>query len=317
MTNLIFSLNVTLPIFLIILFGYILRKINLLSEDFIKVTNRYVFVIALPVMLYLDVAAADVKKDMNPGFFFFCLIVTVIMFLLIWLLSYILLKDKSMVGAFAQASARGSAALLGVAFVQNICGNVGMTPLMIVAAVPFFNILSVLILVCSANTPDNQKKDYGKIKGSIINIAKNPIIIGILLGLISSLLNIELPAIPQKALTMIANTATPMALIAIGGGFDTRQAITKLKPALCASFIKLIGLPLIFLPLAYKLGFRDSEMVAILIMLAAPTTVSCYVMAKNMNNDDVLTANVIVLTTLLSAITLTLWIFILRTFGCI
>ena len=150
-----------------------------------------------------------------------------------------------------------------------------------------------------------------------MNIAKNPIIIGILLGIIASLIKLELPAIPQKTLDMIANTATPMALLAIGGGFDTKQAITKIKPALVATFIKLIALPGVFLPLAYKLGFRDSEMVAILIMLAAPTTVSSYVMAKNMNNDDVLTANVIVLTTLFSAVTLTIWIFMLRSLGCI
>ena len=87
--------------------------------------------------------------------------------------------------------------------------------------------------------------------------------------------------------------------------------------ALGATFIKLIGLPLVFLPFAYKLGFAPSEMVAILIMLASPTTVSCYVMAKNMDNDDILTSNVIVLTTLLSSVTLTLWIFILRSIGCI
>lgn len=314
MDNFIFSINVTIPIFLIILLGYILRRIGFLNDEFVRVINKYVFVVALPVMLFRDIAGTDVRQDMNIKFFLFCLIVTICMFMIVWLVAAIGLKDKSMVGAFAQAGARGSAAILGVAFVENICGEIGMTPLMIVAAVPFFNILSVIILVFNSN---EEKKDYGKIKSACINIAKNPIIIGILLGLIASLIKLHIPTIPSRTLNYVAQTATPMALLAVGAGFDTKQAIAKLKPAVCASLIKLIGLPAVFLPIAYHMGFAPSEMVAILIMLASPTTVSCYVMAKNMHNDDVLTSNVIVLTTLFSSITLTAWIYILRTLGCI
>lgn len=315
MENFIFSINVTIPIFLIILLGYILRKMNFLTDEFVRVANKYVFVVALPVMLFQDIASADVRQDMNMKFFLYCMIVTIIMFFLVWGIAAVCLKDKTMVGAFAQAGARGSAAVLGVAFVENICGSIGMTPLMIVAAVPFFNILSVIILVFNSNSKD--KKDYGKIKAACINIAKNPIIIGIVLGLIASLVKLPLATIPARTLKYISQTATPIALLAVGAGFDTKQAIARLKPAIAATFIKLIGLPMLFLPIAYKLGFAPSEMVAILIMLASPTTVSCYIMAKNMDNDDILTSNVIVLTTLLSSVTLTLWIFVLKTFGCI
>lgn len=315
MQNFIFSVNVTIPIFLVILLGYILRRCNFFSDEFVKVANKYVFNVALPVMLFKDIAAADVKQDMNIKFFLYCLIVTIIMFMAVWGIAALCLKDKSMVGAYAQAASRGSAAVLGVAFVENICGSIGMTPLMIVAAVPFFNVLSVIILVFSA--PKDETKDYGKIKSALINICKNPIIIGIVVGLIASLIGLKLPTIPQRTLTYISNTATPVALLAVGAGFDTKQALTRLKPAIGATIIKLFGLPAVFLPVAYMLGFEASEMVAILIMLASPTTVSCYIMAKNMKNDDVLTSNVIVLTTLLSSVSLTLWIFLLKTFGCI
>ena len=144
MDNFIFSVNVTIPIFLIILLGYILRRIGFLTDEFVRVANKYVFIVALPVMLFRDIAGSDVRKDMNVKFFLFCMIVTIIMFFLVWGIAKLTLKDKTMVGAFAQAGARGSAAILGVAFVENICGEIGMTPLMIVAAVPFFNILSSL-----------------------------------------------------------------------------------------------------------------------------------------------------------------------------
>ncbi len=315
MDNFLFSINVTIPIFLVILLGYILRQKNFITEEFVRVANKYVFSVALPVMLFVDIYPMDVRKDMDVKFFLFCLIVTIVMFFLCWGIAKLAIKDKTMVGAFAQASARGSAAVLGVAFVQNICGRVGMTTLMIVAAVPFFNMLSVIILVFNAN--NSKEKNYGKIKDSFINIAKNPIIIAIALGVAASLFRVDLPVICDRTLGYIAQTATPIALIAIGGGFDKTEAIKRLKPALGASFIKLVGLPALFLPIAYFMGFPPSEMVAILIMLAAPTTISSYVMAKSMDNDHILTSNAIMLTTLLSSVTLTLWVFLLRSIGCI
>lgn len=313
--NFIFSVNATIPIFLIILMGYILRRIDFLTDEFANVANKYVFSVALPVMLFSDISGTNIRQDMDVKFFFFCLIVTIVMFFAVWGIAGLTIKDKSMIGAFTQGAARGSAAILGVAFVENICGEIGMTPLMIVAAVPFFNILSVIILVFNSNEREN--KDYGRIKSSCINIAKNPIIIGILLGLLASLVRLDIPAIPMKTIDYISRTATPIALIAVGAGFDTKQALTRMKPALWASFIKLIGLPMIFLPIAYQIGFAPSEMVAILVMLAAPTTVSSYVMAKSMGNDEVLTSNIIVLTTLISSITLTIWVFVLKSLGCI
>ena len=314
MENFIFSINVTIPIFLVMVLGYILRKINFLTEEFVRVANRYVFVVALPALLFKDISAADVKQEMNPTFFLYCMIVTIVIFFAVWGIAAFCVKDKKMVGAFAQAGARGSAAVLGIAFVENICGEAGMTPLMIVAAVPFFNILSVIILVFNSNT---DKKEYGKIKNAVVNIAKNPIIIGIIVGLVFSLIDIELPAIFNRTVDYVARTATPIALLVVGAGFEFGEAIRKIGPAIGASFIKLIGLPLVFLPIAYKIGFEPSEMVAILIMLASPTTVSCYIMAKNMDNDADLTSNVIVITTLFSSVTLTLWIFVLRSLGCI
>ena len=106
MDNFIFSVNVTIPIFLIILLGYILRRIGFLTDEFVRVANKYVFIVALPVMLFRDIAGSDVRKDMNVKFFLFCMIVTIIMFFLVWGIAKLTLKDKTMVGAFAQGEAR-------------------------------------------------------------------------------------------------------------------------------------------------------------------------------------------------------------------
>lgn len=316
MEDFIFSLNATVPIFLVMILGWILMRIQFFNEEFTKIADKYVFKIALPALLFLDIATADITEDFNMKFILFCMLATIFMFLAVWLLSWLFLKDKSMVGAFAQASARGSAAILGVAFVQNIYGDAGMAPLMIVSAVPFYNILSVVILTFSARDQEGLDRK-AQICKACVNVAKNPIILGIFAGLPFALLHITIPPIPLKAITYVANTATPIALLTIGAGFQGASAIAKLKPALAASFIKLIALPAFFFPIALWLGFRQSELVAILIMLGSPTTVTCYIMAKNMGNDEVLTSSVVVLATLFSSVTLTGWIFLLKTLALI
>ena len=314
MNSLIFSLNSTIPIFLIILLGYILMRVGLFNKDLTRVMDKYVYKIALPVLLFKQVATADIYSEFDIEFVLFCMISTTIMFILVWAGSVLLLKDKSEVGAFAQASARGSAAILGIAFIENIYGSSGMGPLMIVSAVPLYNIYSVIILTFSAKGRTSGK---GAIRQALINIAKNPIIIAILAGLIFAVVRIPLPYIPLKALSYVAQTATPLALLVVGATFEGKQALTKIGPTCAATFIKLILIPLVFLPVAVYMGFRNESLVAIIVMLGSPTTVSCYIMAKNMDNDEHLSSSIIVMSTLLSALTLTGWIFIMRTMGWI
>ena len=113
----------------------------------------------------------------------------------------------------------------------------------------------------------------------------------------------------------IASVTTPLALLSIGASFEGAKAIKKLGPTLGAALIKTVGLAAVFLPCAVALGFRGEELIALLIMLGGPTTPSAYVMSKNMGHEGVLTSSCIALTTLLSALTLTGWIFILRSGG--
>lgn len=315
MDNFIYSINVTIPIFLVILLGWVLKKINIITDEFAETANKYVFKAALPVLLFKDIASTSILDDMNWKFVLFCFLATFVMFTGVWIFAHFYCRNnRESEGAFAQAAARGSAAVLGIAFVENICGDAGMAPLMIVAAVPLFNVYSVIILTFCGR---DKTKGLQGIKKAFINILKNPIIIGILLGIPFSVFDISIPVIFSRTIDYVAQTATPIALIAVGAGFSGDAAIKKLKPALIASFIKLVVLPLIFVSLAICFGFNSSEIVAVLIMSGAPTTVTCYIMAKNMNNDETLSSNVIVLTTVLSSITLTLWIFVLKSMGAI
>lgn len=316
MDSFIFSLNATVPIFAIMVLGYILHRIGFITDEFANVANKFVFKVCLPCMLFLDLKNTDIRHNFDGSYIGFCAVVTIVSILIIWGLSKIFLKDKTEVGAFVQASYRSSAAILGIAFIQNIYGDSGMGPLMIIGAVPLYNVFAVLILTVESNDVSIQNSK-GRIKTTILNILKNPIIIGIVLGILASGIQLKLPQMVEKTIQNLGVMASPLALIAIGAGFEGRKALAKMKPTLAATFIKLVGLAMLVLPIAIHLGFRDQKLLALLIMLASPSTPTAYIMAKNMHGDETLSSSIIVLTTVLSSVTLTGWIFLLRYLGYI
>ena len=314
MDSLIYSLNATIPVFLVIVVGYILKRIGMFNDSFVKCTNKFNFTVTLPVLLFVDLSTTDIIGDFDLSYVLFCAVTTTVVFCGLWIGARLILKDKSLIGEFVQAGYRSSAAILGVAFIQNIYGDSGMAPVMIIGCVPLFNIFAVLALTFEGEKTANGAEH---IKKSIINIIKNPIIIAIALGVIASLIKIDFPEIVDKTLSSFAKMASPLALVTIGAGFEGKKAIAKIKPSIATAMIKLMVLPAIFLPIAVKLGFRDQALVALIIMLGSPTTPSSYIMAKNMGHEGVLTSSVVVMTTLLSSVTLTLWIFVMRYFGLI
>lgn len=311
MSDFLYSVNATLPIFLIMILGKILYKFRVIGDDFIRSTDKYVFYVALPALVFQDLTKNDIRTNFDIRYVLFCFLVTLVIICAIWGLTELFMKEESQKGAFIQASYRSSAAILGLAFIDNMYSDAGMAPLMIIGAVPLFNIFAVIILTLKGSNGE-QKPD---IKTTILNIFKNPILLGILIALPFAFLNISFPAFTNKGISYLANTASPLALLSIGAGFEGRKAIRKLKPTVIASFIKLFVLCAIFLPLAIYFGFRNQELVGILIMLGSPATASCYIMAKNTKNDSVLTSSIIVLTTLLSSLSLTMWIYILKSMG--
>ena len=314
MDNLIFSLNATVPIFLMMLLGLLFRKIGWIDEVFASKMNKFVFLVPLPVLLFEDLATVDFAEVWDMKFVLFCFGATLISIVIAAAVSF-LWKDRSIQGEFIQASYRSSAALLGIAFIQNIYGDAGMAPLMIIGSVPLYNVMAVVVL--SFFQPERKKLDRQVWINTLKGIITNPIILGIIAGLLWSALRLPIPSILEKTVSNIGAVATPMGLMAMGATFDIRKAFGKAKPAVAASVMKLVGFAALFLPLAVWLGFRREQLVAILIMLGSATTGSCYVMARNMGHEGVLTSSTVMLTTLFSAFTVTGWLYILRTLGLI
>ena len=314
MENLIFSLNATIPIFLMMLLGMLFRKLGWMDEVFAAKMNKFVFLVPLPVLLFEQLATVDFSEVWDIKFILFCFVVTAISITISTLIS-LLWKDRSIKGEFIQATYRSSAALLGIAFIQNIYGTAGMAPLMIIGSVPLYNIMAVVVL--SLFKPGNNSFDKALVKKTLKGIATNPIIIGIVAGFVWSALKLPMPSILHKTVSSIGATATPMGLMSMGATFEMKKATSKMKPTLVAVFMKLIGFCAIFLPMAAMLGFRNEQLIAILVMLGSATTVSCFVMARNMGHEGTLSSGVIMMTTLLSAFTLTMWLDVLRSFGLV
>lgn len=314
LNNLIFCLNATVPIFFLILLGMFLRKIQLVDDAFTARLNTLVFRICLPALLFHDMYRTDYRTNWNTAYVVYCALATLASILICTGISY-LLKDRSIQGEFIQTSYRSSATILGIAVVQNLYHNVGMAPLMVIGAVPIYNIAAVIIL--EMYRPDRGKLDAMLLRKTLHGILTNPIILSILLGFAWSLLRLPLPTIGDTTVNYVGRCATPLGIIAMGASFQWEKARQSAGPALVSTFIKLFGLCALFLPLGVHLGFRNDLLVAALVMCGSSTTISCFVMAKGMGHKGDLTISTVMLTTLLSAFSLTFWLFILKSHGWI
>ncbi len=317
MDDLVFSLNATLPIFLMMMLGYALRRVGLVTDEFASLANGFVFKVALPVVLFDDLCRMDIVGAWDGGFVAFCALATLSSIALCWLVSRAFGR-ASWRGEFIQASYRSGAAFLGVAFIQSIYGEAGISPLMVIGAVPVYNVSAVVILqLMSPDRKEGEGVDAALVRRTLRGIATNPIILGIVAGCAWALLRLPVPYVMGKVVSSVGGIATPLGLIALGASFSFRRAFAVGVPSLVSSAIKLVGLELIFLPLALALGCTGQKLVAIMMMLGLPSTVSGYVMAKNMGYEGTVNSSVVMLTTLLSSVTLTFWIWLLKSNGLV
>ena len=333
-----FCLNATLPVFFMMALGYILHRIGWVSDAFASGMNAFVFKLALPVSLFTELCDVDVAAVWDGWYILFCLVVTALSIFIAFLLSF-LLKDKSVRGEFVQGAYRSSASLLGMTYLENMYESAESGSLMMLGSVPLYNVAAVIVLSLipgsganATGSGDGRKEvsrgksagmagehtgklDGARMKKTLYGILTNPIIWGIFLGFGWALLKLPMPQMLDTTLNYIGRCASPMGLLAMGASLDFGALTKKIKPVIGASFLKLIGFPLLFMPLAVLAGFRGQELAAALIMTGSASTVAGYVMAKNMGHEGTVSAGTVALTTLLASFTLTFWLFVLRIRG--
>ncbi|MCL2197341.1 MAG: AEC family transporter [Defluviitaleaceae bacterium] len=306
----IFSINTVVPLFLLIGLGFFLRRTEFLPKQFFAAGNRMVFYILLPISLFDSIFNADLSQLASFGFAAFSVGATFISFLAAWAISLFIVKEKDVRGAFTQGAFRSNAVFVGLPLMRNLAGDEGIAVFALVVAlsVPVVNICSIFVLSVYAD-----KKV--KLLQVLISIVKNPLMIGMFFGFVFSLFNINLPYVFGRTLSDLSRMSTPMALLCLGGGITILGFDKKIKYAVVATIIKIIVLPIVFTTVAYLLGFRGIELAAFMVLGGLPSAISGYSTVVEMGGDSYTASNIVLISTLFSSVTLTLFIYVMMVMG--
>jgi hypothetical protein len=294
--------------------GFILKEKNVINDNFIKAANFIVFYVALPLKLFNSVLASNVADNFNLKFMSFIITLTIISVILVWIVALFFIKEKSKKGAFIHAGFRGNFVYVGLSLLENVTGSIGsVAPLIIAFIIPLYNILAVLVLTFT----NKNNKSGNNLLNSLKSMLKNPFIIAIFLGIICSLTGFELPNLADNTVQYFSDLATPLALVTIGATFNLQQLFANIMPSLIASLVKLVFLPAVMVLSGLLFSFSNYELFLIYILFGVPSATVSYIMTAAMGGDRELAASIVMMTTLLSVITMTVFVFIFKTIGMV
>ena len=326
MDSLIFAFNSVSPIITTVAIGYFLKRVGLMDADLSKKANKLVFRVFLPVMLFLNVYGIEDLASVSFGYVFYSLSALLIIFALAILGVGALTDKKKCRGALLQGVFRSNYALIGIPLASSLFPGEGAAVATLLSAfmVPAFNILAVIGLALFNNNGEKPN-----IKKVLIGIAKNPLIIGILSGLmalgIRALLvkiNVdfrisEIPAL-WTSMKYLSNMATPLALLVLGAQFEF-SAIPSLKREIITGVIlRSVIVPILGIGAAYAFfrnSFGGAQFAALVAVFCTPVAVSSVPMAQEMGADAELAGQLVVFTTITSAFTVFIASFLLKSAG--
>ncbi|MBN2625974.1 MAG: AEC family transporter [Spirochaetales bacterium] len=302
MNSLIYSANVIIPVFLLILVGMFSHRRGLISDDFITTSNKVVFTLALPASLFTMVYRTDFVALFTPSLYLVTFVGTMAGFIAAWLSNGLFCKSDDQRGAFIQASMRGNLAILGMAIIERALSPdaAALAAGLLAFLIPLYNVLAVIALTGWNKSGDRKER----LKKQAKNIILNPLIIAIFLGIVFSLLKFRLPGLIETSLSYLSRMTLPLALLGIGGTLKISGLRARWIPTAAASFIKLILVPLLTLAVALPLGIRGETLAMIFILGGSSTAISSFAMAGALNNDTELSADIITMTTLISLLTI-------------
>lgn len=328
LSNIIFSLSVVLPMTLTIAIGYFLKRINFISDAFLKDAKRFCFYVLLPVNLFKSLYDSDIQ-EIPVKLIMFSVIGVIIICVLSCFISKNILGNDDRTGVVAHGMFRSNFSYIGLPLASQMFTEANLVSetlldvsLVTMFAIPLSNVLSTIVLsIFSKEKTNNLKK-------MIYKIITNPCIIGIFVGVvvvgIRYLFNIEPFFIKNninflyKVIGYIASMATPFSLIVVGAGLDIKHGLkNKTYIFLSVSFKNLV-FPILALYIAYKTNYFNGPAIATLIaFFASPTAVSSAIMAAEMGGDYDLANEIVVVSTVFSAVSLFLIIYAMKAIGCL
>lgn len=313
MENLLFSINGTLPIFIVMFIGIIVRRLKLVDDKYVSQANKLNFNTAMPVMLFENVRGSDITTALDVKFTVMLMLMVIAELVMAAGISCLCIKPYRR-GSFTQGAFRGNTALIGMALLINMYGESEIGAISVAVAVPVYNIGSVIALTLFPVEGEAKKKNAGDI---LLNIIKNPLIIGTVAGIAAAFFSIEFPALIETSLDYLSDMAIGTALLCVGASMQFDKFRSRWKETVLASALKLIIFPMIFIPVMALMGYRKDALMAAFIVLGSPTAVNSYVMARSMNHDEALASGIVVVSSLAGAVSMTVWVYVLKSMGLI
>ena len=329
------ALNAVAPVVLLILLGYLLKQSGFLSKDFVKMGNKLVFNVCLPCMLFINVYDIEGFASINWDIILYCVAMLLVIFVLGFVASVLATKVPERRGVIWQCTFRSNFAIIGLSLAGALGGEDAVAVAAIVSSftVPLFNILAVIALSLFVKTGGEKKNDFRKI---LVNIAKNPLIISVALGLVCLVIReVQVMHFGSAVFTLkqqgkllyttvnnLKAIASPFALLVLGGQFEFSAVKGLLKEIATGTLWRIVLAPLLGIGgavlLSRSAGILScgvNEYPALIAMFGSPVAVSSAVMAGSMGGDEQLATQLVVWTSLLSILTIFVQVCILMRFG--
>ncbi|MBR3391317.1 MAG: AEC family transporter [Firmicutes bacterium] len=311
MSSLLISFNAIVPLFMIIALGYLMKRLGVIGETEVKRFNTACFYTFMPIMLFYDIYTADLAGSVRPFFFIYTIGMIFLLTALTVLLVLRVEKDDSCRGVMIQAAFRSNFVLLGIPISTALVGgggSVGVTALTVAIVVPLFNVMAVVVLEIFRG---------GRVKpGTILlNILKNPLIIGGLSGLFLKLLGVKLPQFLLIFGGKMESGCFAIALFLLGASFEFKFLSDYKKDLTLTVLLRLVVFPAVALFGAAVLGIRGVEFVTLIALFAAPCAINSFNMAMQMGGNKDLAASAVMTTSALSFFTLFIWVTLFKMLG--
>jgi len=299
-------LNTILPVFVVILLGWLLRRLGMLPLELLGPLNRLVFYLAIPAMIFREVARASIREHFNLLLLMETLLPVAAVFGAGLLLARLFRLEAGKSGTFVQSCFHGNLGYIGLAVSYYLLGEAGFSRASILAG--FLMLLQNFLSVVGLQGLAAERSEAKRIWPLFRKIVGNPVILSALAGIVFSLLRLPLPLPLDRLLSIVSGMALPLALLVIGASLSFRLIRINVTPALAAGLFKLVLLPALGLALYSLSGFEPERFLPGLILLAAPTATVTYVMAGEMHGSTDLASAAVSLTTMLSAISYIAWL---------
>jgi len=299
-----------MPLFIMILVGWLMRRVGLIDDTLNSGINKLVVKVFLPLMLFYSTYTGDLRSGLNVKFVIFAVAAMFFMHTVMMLIVPKLVQDERKRSVMVMSVYRANTAIYGIPVIAGIYGDdaTGNVMLMLSFAILAGNFLAVFAI----ETFSGKKTSAGK---TLVNCLKTPIIIGLMLGVLLQFLPFRLPELILSPIKSIGNVTTPLAFISLGANFTLAASYKNRKYIFWSVLGKLVISPLIWVSIGLALGFRRYELCAIICAFSTPTAVSSYAMVAGYGDDSELMGEIIVFSTAFSLITLFIQVFTFMSLG--